>query len=405
MAALGGVLGSCSSPASPAREGRQAGGNDIKPSRAEYLIEVMGPPELYLSADDMRCPGVDEDIGARSDISDIPINAFRRKDGTVIVFSGNQNNYYLVGKSVDSARRLNCDQLIHPVNDPEPSRYNARRWMFGAYGKDYNLIIGFVHNEYHGDDFSPGACQRSSQANFECWYASTTLVTSTDGGFTFKAPKSPDNVLASLPWQFEFGQRRAGLFSPKVVGNPKDGMVYVMVTYVDQNEKRPIGQCLLRGSGKQLTDWRGWDGSGFNLAMGSPYAQRNSNRQCASVLNFSVRSLKYVSSINQFIAIGNHGERILYSFSPDLIHWSQRQTLRGIDEDENTGGKEMYVSSQNSKRVGGGIPSKTYFSIIDSESKSMNFDTVDGNPYLYYIQRHDHGVKRDVFRVPIRISR
>ena len=114
-----------------------------------------------------------------------------------------------------------------------------------------------------------------------------------------------------------------------------------------------------------------------------------------SVLNFSVRSLKYVSRINKFVAIGNQGDRVFYSFSEDLINWSERQILRGIGEETlpDTAGR-----TDKKRRE---IPQKTYFSILDSTSKSVNFDTVENEPYLYFVERRNNGSLRDIFRIPI----
>lgn len=356
-------------------------------------ISIAGPETLYLSHKEMNCGRTER--GSGRDGADIPVTAFRRKDGSVVVLAGNQNNYYLEGPSVDKARRTSCKNLVKPVNDPDPQAFNARRWLFAIHAKSYDFVLGFVHNEYHGNDHFAQGCEKSSQRNFECWYGSTTLVISRDGGFTFKTPPYPDNVLAALPFRFEVGRKRAGANTPKVVGNPHDGMIYVMVNYFDRNRNIRGSQCLLRGSGKKFNDWRAWDGAGFNLDMESPYAIQPSGADCAAVLPFIVHSLKYVPNIGKFIAIGTRDRRVLYAFSADLINWSKETTLMEFEP------------HQTWKP---GMPAaRAYFSLLDPESRSNNFDTLENSPQLYFVQFGTDDARRflhktDIYRVPIQIQ-
>jgi hypothetical protein len=353
-------------------------------SAQDHSITITGREELFLSHSDMNCGSMER--GSRSDITDMAVSAFRRKDGSVVVLAGNQNNYYLEGRSVDKAQRTSCRNLLKPVNDPDPSHFTARRWLMAIYAKDYDFVLGYVHNEYHGSDFFPQDCKLTSRRNFECWYASTGLVVSRDGGFTFETPQTPDNVLAAPPYEFERGKKRVGINTPKVVGNPRDGMVYVMVTYLDFNRNIRPYQCLLRGSGQKLSDWRGWDGKDFTLNMASPYVDNRSG-DCSPVLPFIVRSLRYVPAIDRYVAIGIHRSQLIYVFSKNLISWSQPKTL-------------MDVPSKNS----GNPPYREYFSLLDSASTSINFDTLEGRPYLYFVQFGEKRRARDVYRVPIAIN-
>lgn len=352
----------------------------------EHSITLSGPPELFLSHAQMNCGPTAR--GSGLDVTDIPVTAFRRKDGSVVVLSGNQNNYYLVGPSVDQAKRRSCDNLVKPVNRSDPQSFAARRWLFTIHAKNYDFVIGFVHNEYHGSDFFHDQCQRSSLRNFECWYSATGLVVSRDGGFTFDTPAPPDNILAAPPSRFELGKKRIGTGTPKVVANPADGMTYVMINFLDRNRDIRAFQCLLRGSSKDLNDWRAWDGNGFNMDMESPYV-RDRSGDCRPVLPYVVQSLKYVPSIRKFVSLGHNRAQLVYAFSNDLIQWSTPTVLMD------------FVAKQ--RRRSGDPPARDYFSLLDPDSSSINFDTLETRPYLFFVQYTDDRRKRDVYRIPLTI--
>lgn len=373
---------SCS-PASPQdddsapRSGRQQG------PASEPTLEITGPEEIYLSHTTMTCDGVDKRQGSGRDVTDVPVSAFRRADGSVIVLAGNQNNWYLEGASVNDARRTSCNSLILPTNDSDPSHFNARRWVFGLFAKNDDLVLGFVHNEYHGDDFHP-ECIVETQRDYQCWYGSTTLIESTDGGFTFTTPDVPENVIAALPRRFSVDSRRAGINTPKVVGG-RDNYVYILVNFLDRDRNITAGQCLLRGSGESLNDWRGWNGRDFVLNMESPYVISRSE-DCVKVIDYVVQSVKFVPSIQKYVAIGVMGPRVVYSFSEDMIKWSDPRTLMRVKTKQGSGQ---------------GDQARSYFSLLDSTSGSRNFDTLEAEPYLYFVQYITGSLQRDVYRVPV----
>lgn len=351
-------------------------------------IEIAGKPVLYLSSEKMKCPSIDKRIGSGIDVTDVPINAFRREDGSVVIISGNQNNYYIEGKSINQATRVSCSSLIEIANKEDPKKFQGRRWLFDTHKAKTGLILGFVHNEYHGDDFDIKNCKRSSQSNYECWYGSSTLVTSSDGGFSFTDPPSPYNVVATLQDKYRAGAKRAGLTSPKVIENPKDGYVYVMVDRVDRNRRMRASQCLLRGRGDKLDVWKGWNGEGFTLNLGSPYIKKQRPNDCKPVLDFIVQSVKYVKNLKIFLAIGYKDDNIIYSFSKNLISWTNPATLIGKQKSPNN----FIVKTW-----------PTYFSVLDSASVDDNFDVIENSPYLYFVHTRTDRRKRDVYRVPLRI--
>ena len=357
---------------------------------SDLTLTISGEPELFLAQDGMNCKRSRQ--GDARDQPDVPLTAFRRKDNSVVVIASNQNNYILEGTSIDDARRKSCDRIVETVNDPDPSTYNGRRWLFALHAIDYGFVLGFVHNEYHGDEFAEQGCEVSSRQNFECWYSAVTLVLSTDGGFSFVTPPPAENVLAAPPVAFSVRRKRVGVDSPKVVGNPHDKMVYVMVNDRDLNHGRHAVQCLLRGSGKSLDDWRAWNGKAFALSMGSPYTTTR-KEDCQPVLDFPVSSLKYIPATDMFVALGTRQSSVVYAFSPDLLNWTTPQELLRFNP------KQTWKKGQS--------PAKSYFSLLDPDSSSINFDTLERNPYLFYVQydTDEAGLprRRQIYRMRIDI--
>jgi hypothetical protein len=350
---------------------------------AAQTISVTGAPELVLSHTDMNCGRSAN--GSGRDVTDVPPSAFRHKDGSVVLISGNQNNHYAEGPSLDQVRRVSCGSLLKPLNDPDPAKFSARRWLFGVYAKDYENVFGFVHNEYHGDEFNQDGCEKTSARNFECWYAASVIVKSQNGGRSF----GPDTagVIAAPPAKFATGRKRIGAGTPKIVGNPNDGFIYVLVNYLDRNRDKGAEQCVLRG--KSMDDWRAWDGSGFTIDMGSPYkVQRGPD--CTPVIPFVVQSVKYIPALKQFVALGQRRGVLLYVFSADLIKWSEP--------------KELMRFMQKQGRRNESESALDYFSLLDPTSASINFDTLEQRPYLYYVKYLGRGIQRDVMRVAVKIT-
>ena len=169
------------------------------------------------------------------------------------MLAGNRFNWFFVGPDLDHVHRANCDQILDSARNGDPAQYRDNEWVTALYSKNGVDVLGFVHDEYHGEDHNQPQCVSKTVSDRVCWYASTTIIESHDGGHTFVRPAASANVLASLPYPYKPGLRRAGVSVPKVVGNPVDGKVYVFASYSDRNEGARIGQCLFRGVATELT--------------------------------------------------------------------------------------------------------------------------------------------------------
>lgn len=368
------------------------------PQAAQALkLAVAGPEELVAAAETMTCKGRNP---RGFDVTDMPPSAFRRDDGTVILLAGNRANWFFEGPSLDAVRRTGCQSLLAPVNSPDPAQHRSHEWIFGLHSRDGRTVLGFVHNEYHGHEHGHQPCTVTNRSDYPCWYGSTTLIKSEDGGRTFARPPAPANVLLSMPWRFTPGRLRAGATGPKVVGNPDDGRAYVLATFFDRTAGVQGGQCLLRGSGASLDDWELWDGQRFAPYDASPYgctgtcAGRLAD-SCAPVLRGNVSSVRYVPSAKAFVAIFLARGGVMYRTSPNLIEWSAPQML--------------WDTTLTIEHQPGGPRPAWYFSLLDPTSTSRNFDTLEGRPYLYFARfrldgdRINNG-RRDVMRVPLRIE-
>jgi cytochrome oxidase Cu insertion factor (SCO1/SenC/PrrC family) len=63
----------------------------------------------------------------------------------------------------------------------------------------------------------------------------------------------------------------------------------------------------------------------------------------------------------------------------------------------------MTVTRKQVRQPGDPLP-RDYFSLLDPDSTSMNFDTLEGKPYLYFVQYTEDRRYRDLYRVPIAIK-
>jgi hypothetical protein len=354
-------------------------------------IWVAGQPEIVVGASDMTCAGAEEQ---NVDVPDMPPSAFRRSDRSVVMLASNRNNFILEGPSLDKVARSHCASLLTSAHDTDPARFRDNEWLLAVLMVSDARAIGLVHDEYHGEEHGVPSCSRSISKERECWYAATTIVESNDGGRTFSRPAAPGSVIAALPYPFQAGLKRAGTGSPKALMNPRDGFLYVMVTFVDRSRGIGASQCLLRASPQNPVRWLAWDGGEFSQDIGSAYAPRRA-RDCVSVLGANVMSVKYLPRYKLFVAISTARDRLEYRFSSDLVHWSKPQLLRTFQSfPDYTGGP--------------GDP-LWYFSLLDPSSGSPNFDTLEGRPYLYFVRFHTDGQKlinrkRDIMRVAVTID-
>lgn len=394
FALFGAALGACGSqPAAQAqqpsvRADRAAPGSSGAPA---LTLTVSGAPEIVIPAEQMNCGAA-----RRTDIPNMPPSAYRRGDGQVVMLAGNRSNFIFAGPTLDRVRRPNCEQLLKLTGDPDPSHFQDQEYLLGVVPLAGGQAIGVVHDEYHGDYHGDADCRGGGEDKL-CWYAATTLVTSRDGGRTFQRPPQGQNVLAAPPARYQPGVGRVSASAPKLIR--RGDYLYTMVASADRNRGRPGVQCLLRASVSSPLVWRAWDGRGFNLAMGSPYANPD-RADCTGVVRGNVSAVKWVPSKNLYVLTTMSREEVRYQTSPDLIRWSAPASL--YDVPARTAGREPVGDRED------GGHTEWYFSILDPASPSPSFDTIGAAPYLYFarfLPRDRDGQRRgEILRVKLSLS-
>ena len=295
----------------------------------------------------------------------------------MLLFTSNSTNIIVSGPNVNTAVRNGCKSNLISTWNPNPNTYNGKEWLMAAYKTVNGEIVGFVHNEYHGEVVkvpTPKVCKREEDEKHKCWQGSVTAVRSLDGGKTFIDLEADRRVIASTPYKYTNGLGRQGYSMPKVVGKPNDNYIYMFFLATDIpviNGVSYNGTCIARGTGSNGQNWRMWNGSTFSVEDIDPYKNNVTNPKkylCNPVVSWNIMSVKYIPAEKLFLAVGYRGSESVYSISSNLTTWSEPQLFEDVilDEDESSDGDIWYLS------------------LLDPTSSSINFDTLEKNPYLYY---------------------
>jgi hypothetical protein len=369
-----------------------------EPSRLA-AVGIVGSEETVFSWARDRCE--DEDI------PDLAARAFRDDRGRVQLISAHFKNRRFIGRGFDALRHP-CEVTMSSGYDPDPARFDDREWLAAPYTLDGETVYALVHDEYQGQQH-PGQCP--SGEYFSCWYNAITLAVSRDGGSTFEdARPAPGHLVASLPYRYVPDDGVYGLFSPSnIVRSRADGRYYALVA-ARRYKRQAFGSCLLRT--ERLDDpgsWRAWDGSGFDLALTSPYGPDPPDRGCTPVSPNDIggmhESLTYNTYLGKYVLVGLSSDTlpgrrgltsgIYYSVSGDLKDWSRRRLIREVEI------PGTYECGDRNPVL--------YPSLIDHESSSRNFETTGRSPYMYFTRFHYRDcvqtLNRDLIRVRIEFAR
>ena len=336
------------------------------------LTITLRPKEVVILDTEGDCTTADT-----IDLADQPLTAFRRSINDVLLFTSNSTNIIVSGPNVNTAVRNGCKSNLISTWNPNPNTYNGKEWLMAAYKTVNGEIVGFVHNEYHGEVVkvpTPEICKREEDEKHKCWQGSVTAVRSLDGGKTFIDLEADRRVIASTPYKYTNGLGRQGYSMPKVVGKPNDNYIYMFFLATDIpviNGVSYNGTCIARGTGSNGQNWRMWNGSTFSVEDIDPYKNNVTNPKkylCNPVVSWNIMSVKYIPAEKLFLAVGYRGSESVYSISSNLTTWSEPQLFEDaiLDEDESSDGDIWYLS------------------LLDPTSSSINFDTLEENPYLYY---------------------
>ncbi len=364
-------------------------------------ITVTGPEQVVFDWTTDQCEP--------EHIPDIAARAFRDAEGQVQLIVGHYVNYRMIGPDLNNVATDCTGPMLVSDYDPDPAQFNDSEWIGSTYTIDGETVYAVVHNEYRGDTHNasrPGQCP--SQDRLTCLDTSLTMAISTDGGDTYSdiAP-APGHLIATLPYTFDDEGVPSGLRQPSNIIEGPDGLRYLFSNISDYpNEEQWV--CAMRTA--DIADpaaWRYWDGSGFNGQLANPYTEDvSSGQKCAPLeladLSGGVQeAVVFDEVLQQYVMMGVtfHPDApephfgVYYSLSDSLISWSPRELLL-----------ELPITPVVDDPLND--LSFAYVSILDPDSTSMNFETTDGEAYLY-MTRFNEGadsLDRDLVRWPIRLE-
>jgi len=336
---------------------------------------------------------------------DAPARAFRRADGTMVLFAPNFRNRAFEGTGLYSLH-ADCRSRFKAGSRAVPNLLDDRTWLHGFHTADGRRVFAFA-----SASFMPYRHEmpcRAGPKRTDCWLNGLAVVQSEDGGRTFRYTAPPPGHLAFPPPQ---------PYRPDV----KDPPGYITATNIVEwkghlytviwrrgrtwEESR---NCLARAAAGDLTHWSVWDGRAFTpAAVRGAEGWEALTRTCARIGPrgmSAIRGIVFHQPSATFIAVYQHRRRpkgqgrsqhgIFYSTSKNLVEWSMPRLLlaRKLRSDAAEG--EAFVS---------------YPSLIDPDSPDRNFGTMDDTAALLFVRLASErkGGKRRHFRelvaVPITV--
>jgi hypothetical protein len=335
------------------------------------------------------------------DVPDTPAHAVRLADGSLMLADGDApRNYAMFGADFSTLRRSCTAPTLVSDDLTNSDSYDNQEWIWSAY-REGNLIHALIHNEYHdpiASDCKPGD---SSPAN-PCLYNSITYAVSTDGGHTFTHAVPPAHLVAPPPevWNPQGPPPPYGYFTPSNIVLARDGFYYS--AFAANARNGPQQTCVMRTQTLgDPTSWRAWDGNGFSLQMTDPYAGPPASL-CSSVASGVAQpTVTYNTYLGKYMMVASAvvGNPAVcgagYALSSDLVHWTDFQIMRAA----------YFTYPPCQPPAGNDVT--TYFSIIDHNDATTNFEKPGQTPYLYYTRiQYANGVtlNRDLVRVPMVIT-
>jgi hypothetical protein len=372
---------------------------------------TFGAKEVVFDYTTDRC----EDL----DLPDQPARFVRAEDGNLVLIDGNAPKHYVSrGADFSSLTRV-CNRAALVSADLRTAEsYENWEWLWVVY-REGSRWHALIHNEFHDAVSSTCRVGDPSPGN-PCWYNSITYAASDDGGAAFVKPLPPQHVVAPAPnfwvppppgaispsgYWFAEGYR-----APTNVVRAGDGYYYSLIELFPSKFSDSRGLCVMRTD--RLDDpasWRAWDGVGFNLRMTSPYVTGSAAPMCTYLSRWmdgmGGGHLVYSTYLSRYTLVAPTGGQIdgrntcgfAFSFSSDLIHWSEPQLL--------VEAKLTYCPTVTPGPGAVETLPTLYPSLVDHGDTTINFERAGRSAYLYYTRFNDGGLDRDLVRVPITFTR
>lgn len=351
--------------------------------------EITGPPQTVFDWRTDRCD--------RWDIPDSPARVWRNETG-VTLLTGSERTRVSHGPTLDAVRR-DCRIVHEGARDDDPAAFDDRTWIASPYQELSGRLTVLAHVEYHGHARS-GRCDAGIYA--ACWWNS--IVELSAPGFA-PQPGGAALVAAPLAPYSPDQTRRQGYFNPSNIIH-RDGFLYAFL-FAEKAPPQRRGACLIRRPvGGSPGDWRAWNGKDFDVAFADPYRDaplEPARHVCTPVPGVTSTLSTVVRRAGSEIYLaatpatlrgpdGTLRSGIWWLTSTDLIHWSRPRLL--------------LPAPLLWRRDCKADAAFAYPSLLDPDSTSANFETVDGNFWLYLVRIHlddacKTGPRRDLVRFPV----
>lgn len=402
------------------------------------LINIsFGGAQEIIYHGDRTAPYPANDNCSAFDAPDLPLRAFRNQNNeTIVIGSSAPDNYIWTLTNNDWSDPNNfvreCTAGPALPNHALPyTPYYALEWLSSPYILPNGVVYMIVHNEWHDPTHYSPVDFCYSNPSVSCTLYSSTLAVSADGGHHYTNVGNTvtnDHVTHATPraWDPSFDPLgdppNEGMTSqPNVL---KKGNYFYMLnaTIHSSGDIQRRGSCLTRTS--DLSDPASWeffqfqnipaestriltattttgqDHSGLLMGSASSWnldayftgssrpvvtnaASNDDARGCDFVHGLStyfVESIVYSDYLQKYVALMvDTGAtcRFLFSVSPDLVRWSAPEILKDFTTETNAYGQTWPSNCHPEGPV--------YPSVLDSTSPSDNFETIDNDAYLYWM--------------------
>lgn len=328
-------------------------------------------------------------------IPDAPARAFRRADGRMVLLATHRENWALVGADF-AALKPDCQSVLRSSQQGA-----GELWIEATYTRDGREVVALVSQDLSKRVRAEG-CERDSPGR--CWLNNILAARSTDMGRSFALLPGPGRVVATLGDRYPAAARaRHGAFTTTNIVQHAGS--HYMMAYLQAEPTQPPGNCLFRTADPFVPgSWRGWDGQDFSL----DFAVQGNTRPCLpiapQVLRTEVRSLSYLPGPGLWLAVF-HGRLQLegdaapvpgfyYAQSRDLLDWQPPRRIWAAPTQARRDDATMVTN---------------YPSLLDPESRSRNFDTLDsGRPMLLFTVQHlrqgQGSMNRDLQYLPLQVD-
>ena len=293
------------------------------------------------------------------DTPDQSMTAFRKPDGTVVAFLGDDDRkgrhgpivggfYRSYGPSVlNLTRDCSAPVLKSGAGGNGPGVFPHNVWLMATWTDDGTTVHGLVHDEYTPNATDTKLCPGGFTANSTCWYTTVLAVVSTDGGRHFQFVATVDNprgIALAPPVGFNPGLTRPQGFPNSHLVQGPGGHLYALLgcgegAHIPSAAFPTGGKCVYRTQDiSNVGGWRGWDGEGWSASVVDPYANPAppTAGHFAAVVGSDMvgsGSVVYLEAHDLFVAMGTKlvptgkGQppivHVYYQTSANMTTWSR----------------------------------------------------------------------------------